>query len=154
MHHLLRLVRAINQRLSDLDRILAVILFHLGTSLWLRTPSQQGFSQCHKLTVINYKWREGWLLPESSDQVMDNRWEDIYLGLLMNSLILLHIFRQVKMGMASFLPSPKDQARNPNLITWGLLFGETLPCSFLSQQPARYIQVMSIHSTHLSLSTD
>lgn len=67
MHHLLRLVKAMNQRLSELDRILEVILFHLGTSLWLRTPSQQGFSQCHKLTVINHKWREGWLLPESSD---------------------------------------------------------------------------------------
>lgn len=36
MYHLLGLAKAINQR-----------LFHLGTSLWLRTRNQQDFFQCH-----------------------------------------------------------------------------------------------------------
>lgn len=38
MHYLLGLVKAINQRLSELDRILKVILLHLGTSLWVEDP--------------------------------------------------------------------------------------------------------------------
>ena len=56
----LGLVKAINQRLSELDRILKVILFHLGTSLWLRTPNQQDFSQCHE-PKSDTLLMEGWL---------------------------------------------------------------------------------------------
>ena len=59
MCYLLGLVKAINQRLSELDRILKVILFHLGTSLWLRTPNQQDFSQCHE--------------PNSDKQLLEGR---------------------------------------------------------------------------------
>ena len=74
-----------NQRPLEVDRILEVILFHLGISLWLRPPGQQGFSQYHEPNSDKLQMESGlaaawelrcrwWMMEEKTSESTQDFW--------------------------------------------------------------------------------